>query len=239
MPYFGVELEFYLTPNINNEQLSALIGYNIKKEKGNHQFEIDLPPSRELTKYAALISSTKQVVIDSANKLGGGANFDPKPLPDDYGNSMHLHIDFKPIHITSDSDQKEFLNRVAASLCHFMLDSMIIFLPNEDDYKRLDSRFMAPTHVCYGGNNRTVAIRTPGSIPLRLEHRVPSPSANPYMVMVSILNSIAKGLEDSSIIDNFPKIYGNAFEKQYKLIELPKSQNEAIKLFNPQILNFN
>lgn len=239
MPYFGVELEFYLAPNINHEQLSALIGYNVKREKGHYQFEIDLAPSKDLAHYAELISKTRQLILHGANKLGGQANFDPKPFEDDYGNSMHLHIDFKPVGRVSDIAKKEFLNRVAASLCYFMLDSMIIFLPNEDDYKRLDKRFMAPTHVCYGGNNRTVAIRMPASIPLRLEHRVPSSNADPYMVMIAILNAIAKGLENPSIISNFPKIYGNAFDEQYGLIELPKSQNEAIKLFNPQILSFN
>ena len=76
---------------------------------------------------------------------------------------------------------------------------------------------MAPTHVCYGGNNRTVAIRIPDSIPKRLEHRVSAASADPAIIIYTILASIEKGLSRQINTDGYKKIFGNAFDNQYDL----------------------
>ena len=98
-----------------------------------------------------------------------------------------------------------------------MSDSIPTFLPLEGDRERLDEKFMAPTHICYGGNNRTVAIRIPDSIPRRLEHRLPAASADPASVIYAILASIVKGLSDRIDTKIYAKIFGNAFDKQYGL----------------------
>ncbi|MCC8416979.1 MAG: hypothetical protein LN588_00195 [Rickettsia endosymbiont of Bryobia graminum] len=49
LPCVGVEIEFYLSENINVEQFELLLGVKLKKEKGNNQYEIDLPPSINIT----------------------------------------------------------------------------------------------------------------------------------------------------------------------------------------------
>jgi glutamine synthetase len=85
---------------------------------------------------------------------------------------------------------------------------------------RLDSKFMAPTHISYGGNNRSVLVRIPNSIPRRLEHRLAAASADPSEVIYAILFSILKGLRTPSKIKTLEKTYGNAYDKQYNLSKI-------------------
>ncbi|OZG31428.1 type I glutamate--ammonia ligase [Rickettsia endosymbiont of Culicoides newsteadi] len=293
-PCIGVEIEFYLSKNIAPLELQTLLGIVVKKEKGDNQFEIDLPPSTNIIEYIGKISSTKSKIQIIAKKLQGKVNFSAKPFPNDYGSSMHFHVNFidsstllredtlvaakqtLPNVIArscSDRGNPEKLNLdcfvgsrrlamtsyntnviarsrsgrgnpysldiIGQSICHYMLDSFLVFMPNEDDYLRLDKNFMAPTNVSFGNNNRTVAVRIPDSFPRRLEHRIASPLTDPYLAIFTILNSILLGLEFPDKINNISKIYGNAFDQQYNLVPLPKSLAEALELFNLQFFYLN
>ena len=229
-PAFGIEIEFYLSKNIDSTLFAENFPYSLKAEKGDHQFEIDLSPSHKLTEYASHISDVQVHLQKVAASLGGQINLKSKPFPNDYGSSMHFNLSF-----TEDS---KILEHGAKSLCHFMLDSFLVFMPYIDDYLRLDERFMAPTHISYGGNNRTTAIRIPSNYPLRLEHRISSCLSDPYLVMVTILTSILKGLKFPATMADFPKIYGNAFDDQYNLTPLPKDIDQAFKLFKPEFFDY-
>jgi len=228
IPCFGTEIEFYISENINIPDLEDILEIRIKKEKGKNQFEIDLPPSLDLINYAQEILILKHNIIDGAVKLGGEANLHPKPFTDDYGSSIHFHISF---------DRPSDLTHQAQSLCYYMLDSFLVFMPNEEDYLRIDKDFMTPTHVSFGGNNRTVAVRIPDLEIKRLEHRIASTSIDPYLAIYTILKSILMGLENPDIINKIPKIYGNAFDPQYNLTPLPKTLKEAMILFKPQFFD--
>nr|WP_253307916.1 palindromic element RPE3 domain-containing protein [Rickettsia endosymbiont of Ceutorhynchus assimilis] len=283
IPVIGAEIEFYLSSNIDISEFETLTSkylvrakiLKIKKEKGNNQFEIDLPPSKDLINYINEISNVKLALENIAKKLGGNINFYPKPFLNDYGNSMHFHINFISgdnvdkwgsidyiVQLNSESIRAdEFKDEsaqavpkvgeyrrvlrnslvssdrddaIAKSLCHYMLDTFLIFMPNEEDYLRLDKNFMAPTNISFGGNNRTVAVRIPDSYPKRLEHRLASPITDPYIAIFTILKSILLGFQYPENINNITKIYGNAFDEQYNLISLPNSPSESFKLFKPE-----
>ncbi|MFY9590140.1 glutamine synthetase [Rickettsia endosymbiont of Halotydeus destructor] len=270
IPVIGVEIEFYLSSNIDISKFETLTSKylaqqkisKIKKERGNNQYEVDLPPSTDLINYINEISKVKLVLENIASELKGDINFSPKPFLNDYGNSMHFHINFiaddnvedivvksalfgynesrvEPIRIgepmSNDVDKgRSFDYMIAKSLCHYMLDTFLIFMPNEQDYLRLDKNFMAPTNISFGGNNRTVALRIPDSMPKRLEHRLSSPSTDPYIAIFTILKSILLGFQFPENINDITKIYGNAFDEQYNLISLPKSPEESFKLFKPK-----
>ena len=126
---------------------------------------------------------------------------------------------------------EHFFTHAARSLSHYMLDSFLIFLPEEEDYLCLNSRFMAPTQVSFGGNNRTVAIRMPDSLPTRLEHRLASSLVDPYIAIFTFLKSIYCGLQDPQIIKNMAKVYGYAFDEQYNLKQLPISSKTSPRNF--------
>jgi len=222
-PAFGVEIEFYLSKNIDPILFAQKSGYNLKPEKGDHQFEIDLPSSFELTQYAGYINKTFSSLQKTAIEMQGEINFQSKPHVNDYGSSMHFNLSF--------TGDLKTLEHAAQSLCHYMLGSLLVFMPGDDDYARASPRFMSPTHVSYGGNNRTTAIRIPDSKPLRLEHRISACMSDPYLIMVTILTSVLKGLKYPSEISFFKKIYGNASDAQYNLIPLPTNIIDATKLF--------
>ncbi len=210
-PFIGAELEFYLLGLKSDEQLLALqkqIPLAIKKEKGRNQYEIDLKPSNQILSYPDLICKNRELIIKEAKKQGLTASFEPKVFLDDFGNSMHIHLNF-----LEDLENEKYAN----ILCHYLPETIDSFLPNKSDYLRLDSKFMAPTHICYGGNNRTVLIRIPNSLPKRIEHRLSSANADPHKVIYAILYSIYKGLSNPGEVRNFEKIYGNAYDKQYNL----------------------
>jgi len=230
-----VEIEFYLSPNIDIAKFEILARKylakfkisTIKKEKGINQFEVDLPPSNDLINYIKRIVKVKNTLTKIAEFLNGYIDFSSKPFLNDYGNSMHFHINF-------DTETTDYINLAAQGLCHYMLDTLLVFMPNSIDYLRINKNFMAPTHVSYGGNNRSVAVRTPSSIPKRLEHRLASPETDPYIAIFTILKSILLSLKFPSSIKKIEKIYGNAFDPQYSLIPLPSSVGESHTLFKPE-----
>jgi len=210
-PCVGSELEFYLSGDYDVQALAEKIKLNIKEEKGQNQFEIDLPPSIDIVDYANNIKSIRQDIIKHSMELGFEADFSSKPFADDYGSSMHIHLNFQ-----EDSDVEKY----AQILCHYTGEYLDIFLPTEQDCARLDSEFMAPTHISYGGNNRSVLVRIPDSLPRRLEYRLAAASADPPELIYAILFSILKGLRNPLIITPLQKTYGNAYDPQYKLTKI-------------------
>ncbi|MFV0251116.1 MAG: glutamine synthetase [Rickettsia aeschlimannii] len=235
IPIIGVEIEFYLSHNIDiakfeilsRKYLARFKIAKIKKEKGNNQFEIDLPPSVNLIQYIKNILEVKTILKKMAQQLNGYIDFSPKPFLDDYGNSMHFHINFN-------SELNDYYIILAAQgLCHYMLDTLLAFMPTTLDYSRINKKFMAPTHISYGGNNRSVAVRTPNAFPKRLEHRLSSPETDPYIAIFTILKSILLALKSPSSLQTIEKIYGNAFDPQYNLTPLPTSSQESLMLFKP------
>ena len=215
----GAEMEFYLSEEMDIALLEEFVGYSIKTEKGNNQYEIDLEPSCDLVEYAKLIESVRNKVIQGAIKLGCKADFSSKPYADDYGNSMHIHLNFL---------EEWDIDKFAQILCHHLPAGLPIFLPHKDDWQRLDKDFMAPTHICYGGNNRTVAIRIPDAEPKRLEHRVSAASSDPALVIYEILDSIARGIAAPEDMSVYSKIYGNAFDPQYKLRKIASGKSSVM-----------
>lgn len=204
----GVELEFYLQDIDDISLLEQKIDHKIKEEKGKNQYEIDLEPSEDLVFYAKYASKIRQKIIDSAKELGGRADFSSKPFANDYGSSMHVHLNF-----LEDVDVEKY----AKILCHFLPETIDAFLPKKEDYLRLDGSFMAPTHIAYGGNNRSVLIRIPDSLPKRLEHRLAAADAELASILCAMLNCIEKGLKNPELVEDLPKIFGNAFDQQYNL----------------------
>jgi glutamine synthetase len=219
-PCIGVEIEFYL----ENDDI-ADAPFVIKSEKGLHQYEIDLPPMTDMPLLIQEIENAKLALALWRTSI----NFHPKPFSNDYGSAMHFHVNL----LRADGsnyfdDDNNNIQTAASSLCHFMRQTFLIFAPEESHYARYDGRFMAPSHIAYGGNNRSVAIRVPDAKPCRLEHRIASPLTNPRDGIFVILKSIYLGLANPSSIKHYPKIYGNAFDEQYQAELLPRSLEEAM-----------
>ena len=198
----------------------------IKPEKGNGQFEIDIFPQETVTKTVEEISRAKKYLLSLPN-----VSLHPKPYSDDYGSAMHFHINFLDSIGNNFFDDMDNLYHTAQSLCHFLEKHFLIFAPNKDHYVRFVKDFMAPTRICFGGNNRSVAIRIPDAKPRRIEHRVSSPETDEYLAICAILIAIYDGLKHPCEIETYEKIHGNAFDDQYDLVDFPKDIEEAARKF--------
>lgn len=207
-PIFGAELEFYFMQPINIKSLEKKLGRRVSKEKGDNQYEINFDPTNDALKLIEEIESARKKLTLIALQEKIEVSFASKPFTNDYGSSMHFHLNFL------ENDDVEYFAKL---LCFYIKDYLEYFLPSELDYSRLDEKFMAPTHICYGGNNRTALIRIPSSMPKRVEHRLAGADADPCDVIYSILHAIAKGLVEKPSLNSIHKIYGNAYDKQYDL----------------------
>lgn len=221
-PCIGVEIEFYLPSDDISDS-----PFNIKKERGLYQYELDLPPLDDASFAVITVESAKKILTRWCSQV----NFHPKPFLSDYGSAMHFHINLVNRSLNYYDDIKK-LEAGARALCHYLKPTFLVFAPEEDHYHRFDGKMMAPSRVAYGGNNRSVAIRIPDARPYRLEHRVSSPMTDVYLALFTILKSLYLGMKHPENIANYTKIHGNAFDEQYDLELLPRNLDEAIAAFD-------
>lgn len=235
-PIFGVELEFYIDPEYDVDHFILLMNhdfdYELKKERGRHQYEITIGPDNpfrmidkidDFNKWIDFMNSTIRPIIYKQ----------PKPDQQDFGNSMQFNCNFLNKTLNNLLDDPSMLHAAARGLCDTMIETFLAIAPTQQHMDRYNKDFMAPTHVCYGSDNRTAAIRIPPSLPKRLEHRLCAPDVDPYLAMFIILKSVCNVIcLGGKVRGDFEMIYGNAFDPQYNLKPLPNNLKDAYSLFN-------
>lgn len=168
-------------------------------EAGPGQFEVNLMHQPDALKAADDVWLFKMLIKGMARKHHMAASFMAKPYPDCSGNGLHTHfsiLDTAGTNIFSDGD--EYLHHAIAGCLSAMHDSTLIFAPYANSYDRFARETHAPTHICWGHENRTAALRIPGGDlkNRRIEHRVAGGDSNPYLMLASILGAALIGLED-------------------------------------------
>lgn len=238
----GSEIEFYLrsndvSPSENDikafssyiSSLNSQASLQVEKEKGEGQYEIPINYT-EPKDAMALIEYTRGLIEDSAKKFGMDAIFSAKPFNNDYGSALHLHISAHDVNGKNlFADNPVFMEHVIFSILD-LIESDLDFICNEEDLERFQEGWMAPSHVCWGGNNRTTAIRIPHdkSESKRFEFRLPSANSDQYKVLLFILIGL---LKSGKVGNKYAKIYGNAYDEQYSLQRLKFCNNMEKKNF--------
>jgi glutamine synthetase len=245
-PKIGYELEFYLTDYSNNQiphtkaktfkEFSEDAGFEIEDERGLGQFEVQMSPTTSIANLVEGFYSLKESLSDSALKAGYRVNFLPKPFLDDFGSALHIHLNFlnlnnHNIFAKPSIEENEELLRIIYGILDTLQEGIYYFC-KESDFTRFLPKLMAPTHLSWGGNNRTTCIRVPVSSTedRRLEFRVASAQASIEKVILFLLISALHGLKSNHLF--FPRTYGNAFDEQYSLQLLPQSLKESEKIFH-------
>jgi len=111
-------------------------------------------------------------------------------------------------------------------------DSMAVFAPNANSYRRFRANSYAPVAPTWGVNNRTVSFRVPaGPAHTRhVEHRVCGADANPYLAVAALLAGIHHGLTHR--IDPGPAVVGNGYaQAQASGSSLPTNWYAALDHF--------
>ncbi|MGH2340721.1 glutamine synthetase family protein [Segnochrobactraceae bacterium EtOH-i3] len=202
-------------------------------EEGAAQMEINLLHGDPI-ELADQVFLFKRTIREAALRHNMYATFMAKPMSREPGSAMHIHqsiVDKETgQNIFSDEDgqpTKEFFSFIAGQQ-KYLPRMMCIFAPYVNSYRRLARYTTAPINVHWGYDNRTVGLRVPNSGPAarRVENRVPSSDANPYLVLAASLAAgylgIAQGLSPDDPID------GSASELPH---ELPRGLLEAVELF--------
>lgn len=202
-------------------------------ESGLGQFEVNLN-HQDAMKAADDAMLFKALVKGLARKHGQCATFMAKPYDDDAGNGLHVHfsvLDQNGANIFDNggSEGTDTLLHALAGCLDAMQDSTLLFAPHAGSYDRLVPNAHAPTAVCWGYENRTVALRVPGgpSQARRIEHRVAGGDINPYLMLAGILGAAMNGIEDAQMPP--PAITGSAYTQD--LPQLAPTWAKAIDLF--------
>lgn len=160
----------------------------------------------------------KRLVKGVANKHGLQACFMAKPFGDLAGSGMHMHVSLADeqgsnLYASEDPQGTPLLRHSIGGMMATLLDSLAIFCPNANSFRRFQANSYAPLAKSWGVNNRTVSFRVPGgpAVSRHIEHRICGADANPYLSAAAILAGIHHGIREQ--IDPGAAIVGNGYEQ--------------------------
>jgi glutamine synthetase len=162
------------------------------------------------------------------------ASFMAKPYADRPGSGLHVHIslvddDGHNLFDDGGDSGSDLMRHAIGGLLAHMADSMLVFAPHLNSYRRLALEMHAPVMICWGYENRTVAVRVPNGsgAARRIEHRVAGADCNPYLMLATILATAMQGMQEKS--DPGSPVAENAYALD--LPRLPDSWQDAISRF--------
>ena len=196
--------------DMRSEMMLTLEKIGIQVEAQHHevatagQAEIDMRFA-PLVEMADNMLKYKYVIKNTARKYNKTVTFMPKPLFNDNGTGMHVHLSLWK------GDQNLFAGDGYAGLSEIALytiggllkhtPSLLAFTsPTTNSYKRLVPGFEAPVNLAYSSRNRSAAVRIPMYSPSvkakRIEFRCPDPSCNPYLAFSAMLMAALDGIQN-------------------------------------------
>lgn len=218
-------------------------------EMGASQHEIDLRYTDALSMGDAVMTY-KLIVKEIALKHQVYASFMPKPMTDEPGSGMHLHLSLwnedGENAFFDESDPSGYnLSKTARSFIAGMLEHSREFclVTNQyvNSFKRLAARITAPTAIAWARDNRSTIARIPGYRPkspdaCRLELRSPDPAANPYLALAAViasgLDGVKRGLEAPHPMESHDFFKLDATQMRELGVEsLPTTLGEAVDAF--------
>jgi len=158
----------------------------------------------------------KRAAKGVALRHGCEATFMAKPFADLAGSGMHLHVSVndkagKNIFASDKPEGEPVLAHAIGGMKALLGDSMAIFAPNANSYRRFKANSYAPVAPTWGVNNRTVSFRVPTGAPntRHIEHRVAGADAHPALALAALLAAVHHGITNK--IDPGPAIVGDGY----------------------------
>lgn len=199
-------------------------------EYGPGQFEVNLQHSNNALGACDEAIRFKRLVRAVAIRHGMEATFMPKPYRDMAGSGAHIHVSLlddngRNVFADEDPQGSPILRHAIGGLAQHMGDSMFLFAPTANSYRRYRSESYVPLNPNWAVNNRGVALRIPVSNAdnRRIEHRVAGADVNPYLLAAAVLGGIHSGITRQ--LDPGPPLSGNAYRE--RVTTLPITWPEA------------
>ena len=178
---------------------------SIVSEYGAGQFEVNLHHVSDAVAACDHAILLRRLIRSVARKHGLAATFMAKPFAEIDGSGMHVHLSlvdregrnvFAQPPASAPDNYGQILRHAVGGLLAAIPESLAIFAPNANSYRRIRPGCFAPIAPNWGVNHRHVAVRIPVSDDqnLRLEHRVAGADCNPYLAMAAILAGVHAGL---------------------------------------------
>ncbi len=219
------------------------VKYHHHEVGGPGQLEIEVELG-DIVSMADNTMVTKYIIRNTAKEEGCTATFLPKPVYNEAGNGMHVHMlltkDGKPLFY----DENGYAQ--LSELAHWFMGGLLkhakslcaITNPSTNSFKRLVPGFEAPVTIGYATANRSAVIRIPAyaksPMSKRFELRNPDATCNPYYAYAAILMAGLDGVKNK--IDPSANGWGpydfNLFdlsdEEKAKIDGLPTTLEEAL-----------
>jgi glutamine synthetase len=217
-----------LAPMFND----VYVAETLMSEYSPGQFEITLHHRADALRAADEAVMFKRVLRGVAQKHGLIACFMAKPFTSRAGSGLHVHVSVndaqgKNLFASDDPAGTPMLRNAIGGMKAVMGDSLAIFAPNANSYRRFVSKSYAPVSPIWGINNRSVSLRVPAGPPAsrHVEHRIAGADANLYLAVAAVLGAAAHGIDAK--LDPGPPVEGNGYEQAGERA-LPGSWRRAI-----------
>ena len=199
----------------------------LSHEAGAAQMEINFNhgAAMDLADQAFLF---KRTVRQTAINHNLHATFMAKPMQDQPGSAMHIHVSIKDkatgksIFVDDQGeDTDKFLHAISGMQRH-LVGAMALMAPYVNSYRRFSGGEDSPTNLAWGMDNRTVGLRVPLGNPAnrRIENRIPGADANPYLAIAATLAATWLGLRDKKRPTRPRKISGEDLETLPKNLDI-------------------
>ena len=216
-------------------ELAGIKAETMISEYAPGQYELTLHYRRDVMQAADDLMRLKRIVRAQARAHGVTACFMAKPNEDYAGSGMHFHVsmmDTNGRNVFVEAVEGQYNDTILHALGGLratMGESMLVFAPHANSWRRFASQSYAPVSPTWGVNNRSVALRIPaGDIAARrIEHRPAGVDANPYLVAATVLAGIRHGLAHK--IDPGPETTGNGYEDGADAPAIPLDWRGAIE----------
>ncbi|PZU20298.1 MAG: glutamine synthetase [Shinella sp.] len=201
-------------------------------EEGPAQLEINLRHGDPIA-LADQVFLFKRTIREAAMKHGIYATFMAKPMQGQPGSAMHIHqsvVDAKTgkniFSLPNGEASPEFFHFIGG-MQKYVPAGLVMMAPYVNSYRRLTPDMAAPVNTAWGYDNRTTAFRVPVSdaAARRVENRLPSSDANPYLALAASLAAGWLGMVNK--VEPTAPTEDTANEG---LIELPRGLLEAVAL---------
>ena len=198
------------------------------------QYELTLHYRTNVLEAADDLMRLKRIVRMQARRHGVTACFMAKPVEHYAGSGMHFHVSLQSpvgdnlLMEEAPGQWSPLILNALGGLIETMAESMLVFAPHANSWRRFAAQSYAPVSPTWGVNNRSVALRIPaGDIRARrIEHRPAGVDANPYLVGATVLAGIRHGLTHK--VDPGPETTGNGYDVPGS-DRIPRDWREAIR----------